>query len=387
MLFTTTAIHAYRLKFPLIDQKKIFESSTTKLKRKGGFWFNQFQTWRTLGGSPVASPNWTATEVLSLLLYKCQLITDEGRQMEEPKPPTPPYLLNETLTFVRWGGQIECRSLHNQVLFDRNIGRQSEMERRYSALPTEKLRNVCHRRYCSRSLGWELRYLNLPPSLVAKSTRQGRHFRRNGSLEPNILVPQSWPEAGSTPEDWKKIWTSVHKRLTLPKHRALRWRIPVERVITNSTFPGHDPKCTRCNASRDTIRHTFFECLELTPVWQWAERCIVTITGPQNTPVLTARNFILGDLTESSRTARHVARITFDSVLWQIHRDRIAFHFESTRASPEIIINRAKLDIEEVIGAELIRARKNRQIEQFRRRWCKLGAVREGAIGAVLILG
>ncbi|KAL1921557.1 uncharacterized protein VTP21DRAFT_11273 [Calcarisporiella thermophila] len=223
--------------------------------------------------------------------------------------------------------------------------------------------------------------------VVEYSTRQGRHFRRNGSLEPNILVPQSWPEAGSTPEDWKKIWTSVHKRPTLPKHRALRWRILVERVITNSTFPGHGPKCTRCNASRDTIRHTFFECPELTPVWQWAERCIVTITGPQNTPVLTARNLILGDLTESSRTARHEARITFDSVLWQIHRDRIAFHFESTRASPEIIINRAKLDIEEVIGAELIRARKNRQIEQFRRRWCKLGAVREGAIGAALILG
>ncbi|KAL1922124.1 uncharacterized protein VTP21DRAFT_10766 [Calcarisporiella thermophila] len=392
--------------------------STAKLKRKGGFWFNQFQTWRMLGGSPVASPNWTATEVLSLPLYKCPLITDEGRQMEEPKPPTPPYLLNEILTFVRWGGQIECRSLHNQALFDRNIGRQSEMERRYSALPIERLRNACHRRYCSRSLGWELRYLNLPPSLVAKvtectdipqqhphprfplyhchlagrpvveySTRQGRHFRRNGSLEPNILVPQSWPEAGSTPEDWKKIWTSVHKRPTLPKHRALRWRILVERVITNSTFPGHDPKCTRCNASRDTIRHTFFECPELTPVWQWAERCIVTITGPQNTPVLTTRNLILGDLTESTRTARHVARITFDSVLWQIHRDRIAFHFESTRASPEIIISRAKLDIEEVIGAELIRARKNRQIEQFRRRWCKLGAVREGAIGAALILG
>ncbi|KAL1914453.1 uncharacterized protein VTP21DRAFT_8905 [Calcarisporiella thermophila] len=63
----------------------------------------------------------------------------------------------------------------------------------------------------------------------------------------------------------------------------------------------------RCNASRDTIRHTFFECPELTPVWQWAERCIVTITGPQNTPVLNARNLILGDLTESSRTARHVA--------------------------------------------------------------------------------
>ncbi|KAL1916164.1 uncharacterized protein VTP21DRAFT_6168 [Calcarisporiella thermophila] len=185
------------------------------------------------------------------------------------------------------------------------------MERRYSVLPTEKLRNACHRRYCSCSLGWELRYLNLPPSLVAKvtectdipqqhphprfplyhchlagrpvveySTRQGRHFRRNGSLELNILVPQSWPEAGSTPEDWKKIWTSVHKRPTLPKHRALRWRILVERVITNSTLPGHDPKCTRCNASRDTIRHTFFECPELTPVWQWAERCIVTITGP-----------------------------------------------------------------------------------------------------------
>ncbi|KAL1918536.1 uncharacterized protein VTP21DRAFT_3196 [Calcarisporiella thermophila] len=223
--------------------------------------------------------------------------------------------------------------------------------------------------------------------VVEYSTRQGRHFRRNGSLEPNILVPQSWPEAGSTPEDWKKIWTSVHKRPTLPKHRALRWRILVERVITNSTFPGHDPKCTRCNASRDTTRHTFFECPELTPVWQWAERCIVTITGPQNTPVLTARNLILGDFTESSRTARNVARITFDSVLWQIHRDRIAFYFESTRASPEIIINRAKLDIEEVIGAELIRARKNRQIEQFRRIWCKLGAVREGAIGAALILG
>ncbi|KAL1920428.1 uncharacterized protein VTP21DRAFT_805 [Calcarisporiella thermophila] len=60
---------------------------------------------------------------------------------------------------------------------------------------------------------------------------------------------------------------------------------------------------------------------------------------------------------------------------------------DTTRASPEIINNRAKLDIEEVIGAELMRARKNRQIEQFRRRWCKLGAVREGAIGAALILG
>ncbi|KAL1916860.1 uncharacterized protein VTP21DRAFT_5564 [Calcarisporiella thermophila] len=313
---------------------------------------------RMLGGSPVASPNWTATEALSLPLYKCPLITDEGGQMEEPKPPTPPYLLNETLTFVRWGGQIECRSLHNQALFDRNIGRQSEMEPKERVPPP-----------ILQPFSWMGAPLpQLTPSLVAKvtectdipqqhphprfplyhchlagrpvveySTRQGRHFRRNGSLEPNILVPQSWPEAGSTHEDWKKIWTSVRKRPTLPKHRALRWRILVERVITNSTFPGHDPKCTRCL---------------------------------QNSQELSARNLIVGDLYESSRTAKHVAQIIFDSVLWQIHRDRIAFHFESTRASPETI-NRAKLDIEEAIGAELIRARKKQQIEQFRNRWCQ----------------
>ncbi|KAL1914330.1 uncharacterized protein VTP21DRAFT_8969 [Calcarisporiella thermophila] len=59
---------------------------------------------------------------------------------------------------------------------------------------------------------------------------------------------------------------------------------------------------------------------------------------------------------EAPRTVRHAAQIVFDSVLWQIHRDRIAYHFESIRASPETIIFRAKMDIEEAIGAELIKS-------------------------------
>ncbi|KAL1914462.1 uncharacterized protein VTP21DRAFT_8845 [Calcarisporiella thermophila] len=167
----------------------------------------------------------------------------------------------------------------------------------------------------------------------------------------------SWNEVASTAKEWEKVWTSILKRPTLPKHRTLRLQILVERVITNSTFPGHDPKCTRCNAPRDTIRHTFFECPELTSVWHWTERCINTISGPLNTQVLSPRNLVLGDLPEAPRTVRHAAQIVFDSVLWQIHRDRIAYHFECIRASPETIILRAKMDIEEAIGAELKKTR------------------------------
>ncbi|KAL1916204.1 uncharacterized protein VTP21DRAFT_5821 [Calcarisporiella thermophila] len=251
---------------------------------------------------------------------------------------------------------------------------QLEMERRYPAQPTERLKRACKRRYNDFSLEWEHGYLILSPDLVEKitkcsviprqhppprfplhlchlagapvpeySTRQGRHFQRNGSPEPETLTPQSWPEVASTAKEWEKVWTSIQKRPTLPKHRTLRWRILIERVITNSTFSGHDPKCTRCNAPRDTIRHTFFECPELT-------------------------NLVLGDLPEAPRTVRHAAQIIFDSVLWQIHRDRIAYHFECTRAPPETIIVRAKMDIEEAIGGELIKARKRREIELFRRR-------------------
>ncbi|KAL1916608.1 uncharacterized protein VTP21DRAFT_5799 [Calcarisporiella thermophila] len=184
-----------------------------------------------------------------------------------------------------------------------------------SSLPTSPL-----------SPGWRARPGILHPT--------GRHFQRNGSPESKMLTPQPWPEVASTAKEWERLWTSIQKRPILPKHRTLRWRILVERVITNSTFPGHDPKCTRCNAPRNTIRHTFFESPELTPV-----------------------NLVLGNLPEAPRTVRHAAQIVFDSVLWQIHRDRIAFHFENTRASSETIINRAKLDIEEAIGAELTRAR------------------------------
>ncbi|KAL1915796.1 uncharacterized protein VTP21DRAFT_6555 [Calcarisporiella thermophila] len=107
---------------------------------------------------------------------------------------------------------------------------------------------------------------------------------------------------------------------------------------------------------------------------------------PLNTQVLNPRNLVLGDLPEAPRTVRHAAQIVFDSVLWQIHRDRIAFHFENTRASSETIINRANLDIEEAIGAELTRARKKRRIEQLRSRWCKMSAVKEGANRAALEL-
>ncbi|KAL1916163.1 uncharacterized protein VTP21DRAFT_6167 [Calcarisporiella thermophila] len=263
---------------------------------------------------------------------------------------------------------------------------QSEMERRYSAQLTERLKRACERRYNDFSLEWEHGYLILPPNLVEKitkcsaiprqhppprfplhhchlagapvpeySTRQGRHFQRNGSPEPETLTPQSWPEVTSTAKEWEKVWTSIQKRPTLPKHRTLRWRILVERVITDSTFPGHNPKCTRCNAPRDTIRHTFFECPELTSVWHWTERCINTISGPLNTQVLSPRNLVLGDLPEAPRTVRHAAQIIFDSVLWQIHQDRISYHFECIRASPETIILRAKMDIEEAIGGELIK--------------------------------
>ncbi|KAL1921619.1 uncharacterized protein VTP21DRAFT_11335 [Calcarisporiella thermophila] len=52
----------------------------------------------------------------------------------------------------------------------------------------------------------------------------------------------------------------------------------------------------------------------------------------------------------------------------------------------ETIINRARLNIEEALGAELIRVRKKQHIEQFRNRWCKLGAVKEGDTRAVLVL-
>ncbi|KAL1921430.1 uncharacterized protein VTP21DRAFT_11146 [Calcarisporiella thermophila] len=61
--------------------------------------------------------------------------------------------------------------------------------------------------------------------------------------------------------------------------------------------------------------------------------------------------------TRSPEDIKHAAQIVFDSVLWQIHRDRIAYHFECTRASPETIILRAKMDIEEAMGGELIKAR------------------------------
>ncbi|KAL1916667.1 uncharacterized protein VTP21DRAFT_5371 [Calcarisporiella thermophila] len=267
------------------------------------------------------------------------------------------------------------------------------MELISSMLPTEKLRRAYHRRYCDRSLGWDLKFLNLPPILVAKvtecadipqqhphprlplyhchlagkpvaeyTTRQGRHSQRNGSLEPNTLVPRSWSEVGSITKNGRKCGPP----------------------FTND--PPSQNTVLYDGGSLDTIRYTFFECPELTPVWQWAERCIVTITGLQNSQVLSARNLILGDLSESSRTAKHVAQIIFDSELWQIHRDRIAFHFENTRASSETIINRVKLDIEEAIGAELIRAREKRQIEQFLSRRCKLGVIKEGANRAVLEL-
>ncbi|KAL1914261.1 uncharacterized protein VTP21DRAFT_9075 [Calcarisporiella thermophila] len=170
-------------------------------------------------------------------------------------------------------------------------------KRRYSAQPTERLKRACERRYNDFSLEWEHGYLILPPNLVEKitkcsaiprqpppprfplhlchlagapvpeySTRRGRH-QRNGSPEPETLTPQSWPEVASTAKEWEKVWTSIQKRPTLPKHRTLRWRILVERVITYSTFPGHDPKYTRCNAPRDTIRHTFFECPKVCPLW------------------------------------------------------------------------------------------------------------------------
>ncbi|KAL1923270.1 uncharacterized protein VTP21DRAFT_8250 [Calcarisporiella thermophila] len=88
--------------------------------------------------------------------------------------------------------------------------------------------------------------------------------------------------------------------------------------------------------------------------------------------------------TRSPEDIRHAAQIVFDSVLWQIHRDRIAYHFECTRAPPETIILRAKMDIEKAIGGELIKARKRREMELFRRRWCSHGAVIESSDRAKL---
>ncbi|KAL1914128.1 uncharacterized protein VTP21DRAFT_11743 [Calcarisporiella thermophila] len=274
----------------------IFATTFTcaKLKRKGGFWYNLYQAWRSLEGGTVASLNWSTP--------------DEGLNADHSGDK--PF----------WSGT--CRY---------------------------------NRKWSVDILQWEHGYLILPPNLLEKITKC--------SAIPRQHPPPRFPlhfchlaEVASTAKEWEKVWTSIQKRPTLPKHRTLRWQILVERVITNSTFPGHDPKCTRCNAPRDTIRHTFFECPELTPVWHWAERCINTISGPLNTQVLNPRDLVLGDLPEAPRTVRHTAQIVFDSVLWQIHRDRIAFHFENTRASSETIINRAKLDIEEAIEAELTRA-------------------------------
>ncbi|KAL1914137.1 uncharacterized protein VTP21DRAFT_11353 [Calcarisporiella thermophila] len=118
---------------------------------------------------------------------------------------------------------------------------------------------------------------------------------------------------------------------------------------------------------------------------------VVTLRGtPSATPSSNVpnsrQNLVLGDLPEAPRIVRHAAQIVFDSIIWQIHRDRIAYHFECTRAPPETIIVCAKMDIEEAIGGELIKARKRREIELFRRRWCSRGAVIESSDRARLKL-
>ncbi|KAL1915282.1 uncharacterized protein VTP21DRAFT_6740 [Calcarisporiella thermophila] len=49
---------------PFGYEMSIFATTFTcaKLKRKGGFWYNLYQAWRTLEGGPVASPNWSTPD-------------------------------------------------------------------------------------------------------------------------------------------------------------------------------------------------------------------------------------------------------------------------------------------------------------------------------------
>ncbi|KAL1919873.1 uncharacterized protein VTP21DRAFT_1805 [Calcarisporiella thermophila] len=101
---------------PFGYEMSIFATTFTcvKFKRKGGFWYNLYQAWCTLKGGPVASPQLVNSRYTVFTLYKCPLITEQGRQFEEPKPPTPPYLLNDILTLLINRGRIECRSLRDK---------------------------------------------------------------------------------------------------------------------------------------------------------------------------------------------------------------------------------------------------------------------------------
>ncbi|KAL1921097.1 uncharacterized protein VTP21DRAFT_11732 [Calcarisporiella thermophila] len=148
------------------------------------------------------------------------------------------------------------------------------MEHRSSMLPTEKLRRAWHRRYCDRSLGWDLRFLNLPPvshSIIATWPNRIHWF-----LDPG-------PRLDQHPETGEKSGPPFAN--DPPSQNTVRY-------ASGSFVPAV--------TLRGTIRHIFFECPELTPVWQWAERCIVTITGILDSQVLSARNLILGNLSESS---------------------------------------------------------------------------------------
>ncbi|PNX83821.1 hypothetical protein L195_g041817 [Trifolium pratense] len=87
-----------------------------------------------------------------------------------------------------------------------------------------------------------------------------------GMILKNTALPSS---AHSDPyhNEWKKLWSMA----TIPRHKALIWRIIQQAIPVRSALSKRGVQCLilcpRCLQKEETINHVFMDCHHTSKIW------------------------------------------------------------------------------------------------------------------------
>jgi hypothetical protein len=185
---------------------------------------------------------------------------------------------------------------------------------------------------------------DIADQLMWPHTKDGYYTVKSGY---NLL--KLWHDADSTGTTsnaqgviWKKLW-NLH---TIPRHKALLWRIiqnaiPVKSALSKGGIPCNT-LCPRCFSKEETVDHTFMKCEHAAKIWFGSKLSI----NFNNTPAsfIDWTSYAITTLKEEELI--YIAAITYG--IWYARNQQVFEH----REIPDIeVINKAATNIQDFVLA------------------------------------
>ena len=190
--------------------------------------------------------------------------------------------------------------------------------------------------------------LSIPICLVQTEDRMIWHYSKNGifnvrstyhvgrTFQSMKVVSKSASSSESHMQElgWKRLW----KLNVPPKAKHTLWKfcknILPTKVLLAKRISTMDEACPRCEAAKETLRHTIFECCSSRKTWQ--------MWNPKFDKILqlSTSSYDLWQRMLETNELEHRNLEEFVMLVWGIWNARNSLIFEGRMTSPEQIQNR-----------------------------------------------